>query len=183
MKMSDLFFTEEEKKIARRRHLENKILITTSIIWILICCSIFYKEAVSSMARDSAKTDLENYEYIFDEKTDLETLPAQYNEETQNKQLEAVSLMSNISNSANLACSESTQMLVIVNSNIRRIQRRSTIRTSWTPSERIERVFLIGIPAGYDTRQIPAYKEMQKEVERHGDGIVLNGKTKKLLWC
>ncbi|CBY34855.1 unnamed protein product, partial [Oikopleura dioica] len=87
---------------------------------------------------------------------------------------EAVSLMANISNSANLECSESTQMLVIVNSNIRRIQRRTTIRTNWKPTDRIERVFLLGIPAGYDTRQIPAYKEMQKEVEKHGDGIVLN---------
>ena len=135
------------------------------------------------MANDKAKNgpDVENYEYIFDEKMDMDSLPVQYAEETRNKQLEAVSLMANISNSVNLACSESTQMLVIVNSNIRRIQRRSTIRTSWTPTERIERVFLLGIPAGYDTRQIPAYKEMQKEVERHGDGIVLNGKAKPLL--
>jgi hypothetical protein len=180
--MSSLFFTDEEKRISRRRQTENKILITTCVIWILTCCSIFYKEAVSSMANDKEKTelDLENYEYIFDEKMDMDSLPVQYADETRNKQLEAVSLMANISNSVNLVCSESTQMLVIVNSNIRRIQRRSTIRTSWTPTERTERVFLLGIPAGYDTRQIPAYKEMQKEVERHGDGIVLNGRTNPL---
>lgn len=175
--MNSLFFNEEEKRISQRRRLENKILITTSVTWILICCSIFYKEAVDSMARDKVKNgpDIENYEYIFDEKADLDSLPVQYGEETRNKQLEAVSLMANISNSVNLECSESTQMLVIVNSNIRRIQRRAAIRTNWKSTDRIERVFLLGIPAGYDTRQIPAYKEMQKEVEKHGDGIVLNG--------
>ena len=91
--MEQRFFTDEEIKISRRRQLENKVLITTSVIWILICCSIFYKDALVTMAREGEKEFDSSYEYIFDENADLYVLPEQYIESTVNKQLQAVGLM------------------------------------------------------------------------------------------
>ena len=91
--MDQRFFTDEEIKISRRRQLENKVFITTSVIWILICCSILYKDALVTMAREAEKEFDSSYEYIFDENADLYVLPEQYIESTENKQLESVGLM------------------------------------------------------------------------------------------
>ena len=123
-----IFITEAELELWRKRRLQNRIICSIATLWMAY---VIFSQAVESqraIAEHKKKTseseDSTDYDYNYDAKNKTFSLPSRFT--TKYSNIELRELKEGFPSEP--VCNNETEILIIIDSNPRRAQRRQQIR-------------------------------------------------------
>lgn len=167
------FTTETDLELWNQRKSQNRLICTVATLWmiyVIICQTVESRRAIEAYKQKTSEESLlEQYDYIYDGENKTLSLPDRFTNKYQNIELKEV--QETTPSHLGPICTDETQLLIIVDSNPRRAQRRTQIRETWSTSSIVSKIFFVGLP---DHRSVAFFQDMMIEVQNSSNTAILD---------